>query len=91
MNAVALESVVQDEVNRAIEVQTVVAQTVVVERVSTDPIVQASSKPCGTCGREIRFYTLAMDPKAPPAEDVTCGACDGREIVAHVGCKPRSV
>jgi hypothetical protein len=51
----------------------------------------ASSKPCASCGRELRFYHLDMTPKPPPEGDVTCSGCDARAIVRPLGCVARSL
>lgn len=55
-----------------------------------DAASSAHVKPCATCGREVRFYDLGMEPKPAPPEPVTCTACDQRAIVKPLGCAPRS-
>ena len=37
-----------------------------------------NKKPCARCGCVLSYYTLDMEPKPAPPEDVLCAVCLGR-------------
>ena len=37
---------------------------------------QSDRKPCDSCGRELRFYSLGMEPRPAPARTTRCSRCE---------------